>query len=74
MRNFIKEYWKLILPIDLLVFIIWMSYSGLSSAETKEWYAKPLSKLTAGDILIFVLVHAWLSKSETNCNCKDKGK
>ena len=75
MKNFIKEYWGLILfAVGVLIFIVCMSFSGLSSEETKQWYSKPLSKFTAGDILILVLVHAWISKSDNNCNCKDKGK
>lgn len=72
MKNLIKDYWTIILPIVLIIFIIWMSYGALSDREIKVWYTKSLSNLTIGDILIIVIFHAWISRSETNCNCKDK--
>lgn len=74
MKYFIKEYWGLLLAAGVLIFIVWVSFSGLASDDMKQWYSKPLSNFTAGDILILVLVHAWISKSDINCNCKDKGK
>jgi len=74
MKNFIKEYWGLLLAAGVLIFIIWVSFRGLSSEGMKWWYGKPMSKFTAGDILILVIVHALISKSDNNCNCKHKGK
>lgn len=70
MKKFIN--WKTIIIIIILILIIYGYYNLLSPSGIKEWCSKTLSKLNAGDILILVIIHAWISRSEINCNCKDK--
>jgi len=68
MKNFIKKYWKLILPIALLTLIICISYIGLSTEEMKQWYSKPLSKFTALDIIILIIINSWLRNDNSDNN------
>ena len=70
MKNFLKKHWITLLPIALLIFFILIIYDASSSEVVKQWNSKPISKITLGDIAILLLVHAYISRSE--CNCNDK--
>ncbi len=61
-KALIKEYWSICIPICIIIGVSLCLYYGI----TKE------STLTAGDIVILVIVHAFLSKNDHKCNCKEK--
>ena len=70
MKNFLKKHWKTLIPIVLLIFFILIIYDVSSSETIKQWNSKQISKITLGDIAILILAHAYISRSE--CNCNDK--
>ena len=70
MKNFLKKHWKTLIPIVLLIFFILIIYDVSSSETIKQWNSKQISKITLGDITILLLAHAYINRSE--CNCNDK--
>ena len=70
MKNFLKKHWKTLIPIVLLIFFILIIYDVSSSETIKQWNSKQISKITLGDIAILLLAHAYINRSE--CNCNDK--
>ena len=70
MKNFLKEHWRTIIPLALIIFFI-LIICNVSYPETiTQWNDKQISKITLGDIAILILAHAYISRSE--CNCNDK--
>lgn len=59
-----REHIIIIISTALAILVIALLVNTLSSHNAKEWLTKPLSSLNAGDILLLVIAHALLNKSE----------
>lgn len=62
-KNWIKENWMIVIAIAMMIMLCIMTFIGLSSENTWKWLSKPINELTAGDILVVVLAHAFLNKA-----------
>lgn len=73
-KYWLTENWMLVLPSGIFIVYLCIIFFVLNSGGAQTWFKKPLDKFTTGDLLILVLVHAWISKSVNKCNCKSDDK
>lgn len=73
-KSWIKENWWWLFGLIFIVGILIWLFSSLSLPETKQWCDRPLSELRVIDVLIIVIVHAWINRSENKCNYKSDRK
>lgn len=62
--DFIKEYWTVILGLLFIVWLFWWALGTFSSPAIKEWAARPMQTMTIEDLVILVIIHAWISRSD----------
>lgn len=62
--TFIKEYWTVILGLLFIAWLFWWALGTVSSPATKEWTARPMQTMTIEDLVILVIIHAWISRSD----------
>lgn len=63
-KEFIKEHWTILLGLLFIVWLMWWGLGTLSSPAIKEWAARPMQTMTIEDLVILVVIHAWISRSE----------
>ena len=73
-KNWIKENWWLALGVSIICIIVYWGINSLWLPETKQSLERPLTQLKFEDLVILVILHAWLNKSEDRCNCKNDKK
>lgn len=62
--EFLFDNWIVVLGLALVAaYYIWFG-CVLSSADAKAWFSTPINKITLGDILIIVLLHAFINRTE----------
>lgn len=73
-KNWIKENWWWALGLSIVCGVVYWGLSSLETPEIKQSLARPLSQLKFEDLVILVILHAWINRSENKCNCKNDGK
>lgn len=64
MKNWLKEKWILIIGVAVALLCVGLLIHAASAEGLKAWASEPLSKLNKGDILLFILAHAFINRSE----------
>jgi len=62
MKEWIKDNIVFIVIVAIILVAGILIYSGASSEGALEWYRTPLKELSLGDILVIVLLHAFINK------------
>jgi len=62
--DFVKEYWTVIAGAVLFCIIFYLALGTLGSGPIKQWAARPIQSMVIEDLVILVIIHAWISRSE----------
>lgn len=69
LKNMIKENLWWIIILSIIFGIYYLGISSLSTPEIKQSLSRSLSQLKFEDLIILVIIHAWINRSD-KCNCK----